>query len=94
MGIDQSGPLHALSADHQTRYILSLLSRIISLQRTNLKHSRASRNGVVSDGRVAAGQNGVRLARDGRGAVGCCWDGDGETSGDGRCAAKKSINLC
>lgn len=56
------------------------------LQRTNLKHSRASRDGVVRDGRVAAGQDDVRLAGDGRGAVRCGWDGEGETSVDGGCA--------
>lgn len=68
----------------------TLLSRITPLQRTNLKHSRTSCNGVVSDGGVATGQDGVCLARDGRGAIWCCWDGDGETSGDGRCAARKN----
>ena len=60
----------------------------IPLQRTNLKRSRASCNGIVSDGRVAAGQDDVCLARDGCGAIWCCWDGDGETTRDGRCAVE------
>lgn len=61
---------------------------IIPLQRTDLKNSRPSCNGVVSDGGVAAGQDNVCLARDGCGAIWRRWDSNGETSGDGRCTAK------
>ena len=57
------------------------------LQRTNLKRSRASSNGVVGDGGVAAGQDNVALAGDGCGAVRCGRDGQGEASVDCRCAA-------
>lgn len=60
------------------------------LQRTNLEHSRASSNGVVGDGRVAAGQDDVSLAGDGCSAVGCGWDGEGEASVNGGCAAELS----
>ena len=55
-------------------------------QRTDFERGGAGGNGVVCDGGVAARENDVRLAGNGRGAVGCGWDGEGETSVDGGCA--------
>ena len=89
--IGSTGSLH-LSPQTRLHTPLSSLVQptfIIHLQRTDLKHSRASCNSVVSDGGVATGQDDVCLARDGRGAVRCRWDCDGETSGDGRCTAER-----
>ncbi len=85
-----STPFHSIQhhitiLQHNTTYYL--LSPRQRLQRTNFKRSRTSGDGVVGNGGVATGQNDIRLAGDGCGAVRCRWDGEGETAVDGRCAA-------
>ena len=55
-------------------------------QRPNFERSGTGGNGVVCNGGVAAREHDVRLAGDGCRAVGCGWDGEGETSVDGGCA--------
>ena len=51
-------------------------------QRSNLENSRTSRNGIVSDGCIATGENGVGLAANGSTALGCLRDGNGKASSD------------
>ena len=60
--------------------------RVHCSQRTDFERGGAGGNGVVCDGGVAAREHDVRLAGDGCRAVGCGWDGEGETSVDGGCA--------